>query len=328
VKVLVTGATGFVGSHVVDVLLEKGYDVDYIARATSNLRWLDGKKARRVDGSLSDLPSLRRALEDCDAVIHVAGLTAARSEAEFFRGNRDATQTLIDAVRTYRPGLSRFVHISSGAACGPAPDADHPVTEATLCKPITTYGRSKLAAEDVVTRAAADVPTTIIRPPAVYGPRDSAILTFFQAVQRGLAPVIGFDEKLVSLIHGLDLARGIVDAMGHPVAVGKTYFITSEKFYTWPQIINLTAAIMGKRRVLQLRLPHFVVRSLAGIVGGIGKLSKKPPVLDYEKGIDITQPYWIFSSEKARRELGYRESFDLDDGIRNTVEWYRANGWL
>lgn len=327
-NVLVTGATGFVGSHVVDVLLEKGYDVRYIARSTSNLRWLEGKKAKRVDGSLSDLPSLRRAVEDADAIIHVAGLTAARSEAEFLKGNRDATQTLIDAVRTYRPSLTRFVHISSGAVCGPAQDAEHPVTEAMLCKPITAYGRSKLAAEDVVTRASADIATTIIRPPAVYGPRDTAILTFFQAVQRGIAPVIGFDEKLVSLIHGLDLARGIVDAMGHPVAVGKTYFITSESFYTWPQIINLTAAIMGKRRVLQVRLPHFLVRTIAGVVGGIGKLSKKPPVLDYEKGIDITQPYWIFSSEKARRELGYRESFELDDGLRDTVDWYRTNGWL
>lgn len=327
-KVLVTGATGFVGSHVVDVLLEKGYDVDYIARSTSNFRWLEGKKARRVDGSLHDLPSLRRAVEDCDAIVHVAGLTAAKSEAEFFKGNRDATQTLVDAVRTYRPNLTRFVHISSGAVCGPATDPEHPITEAMLCRPITAYGRSKLAAEAVVTQASADFPITIVRPPAVYGPRDSAILTFFQAVQRGIAPVIGFDEKLVSLIHGVDLARGIVDAMGHPVAVGKTYFITSEKFYTWPQIINLTAAVMGKRRVFQVRLPHVLVRTIAGVVGGLGKLSKKPPVLDYEKGVDITQPYWIFSPDKARRELGFREMFDLDDGIRNTVEWYRENAWL
>jgi len=328
VKVLVTGATGFVGSHTVDVLRERGHDVDYIARATSNLRWLDGSGAKRVEGSLFDVSSLRSAVENVDAVIHVAGLTAARSEAEFLRGNQLATKNLLDAIVAYRPSLQRFVHISSGAVCGPAPDLEHPITEETACRPITAYGRTKLAAEHAVLDVGEQVPYTIIRPPAVYGPRDSAILTFFQSVNRGIAPVIGFDEKWVSLIHGKDLAIGIVDAMEHQAAVRQTYFVTSDQFYTWPHIINLTAAIMGKRRILQVRLPHFFVRGLAGVVGGIGKLSKKPPVLDYEKGLDLTQRCWIFSPEKARRELGFRERYGLDDGLRNTVEWYRSHGWL
>lgn len=326
-KVLVTGATGFVGSHVVDALLERGHDVFYIARATSNFRWLTGKNVTRVDGSLFDVQSLRHAVEGMDIVIHVAGLTAAKNEDEFLRGNRDATQNLLDAIIAYQPSLTRYVHISSLAVCGPAAQLDEPTTEESPLHPITAYGRTKKLAEQCVT-ACADIPWTIVRPPAVYGPRDEAILTFFQTVSKGLASFIGFDEKRVSLVHVRDLARGIVDAAFSPVAVGQTYFISSDETYTWEQISAVTASIMGKRKLFRVRLPHSVVLSIAGTVGFFGKLSGKPPVLDFEKGIDLTQRYWICSTAKARRELGYRQEMSLADGIRDTVEWYREASWL
>ena len=174
-NVLVTGATGFVGSHVVDVLLERGHTVSFIARSTSNMRWLEGKPVQRVDGSLFDLHSLKDAVEGADVVIHVAGLTAAKNEAEFRRGNLDATQNLVDAIRTYRPGLTRYLHLSSLAVSGPSRDADHPKTEDEPLHPITAYGRTKKMAEDVV-RSMNDVPWTIVRPPAVYGPRDLSLI--------------------------------------------------------------------------------------------------------------------------------------------------------
>lgn len=326
--VLVTGATGFVGSHVVDLLLERGHTVAYIARATSNLRWLEGKEAKRVDGNLGDKLSLQGALADVDVVIHVAGLTAARNEAEFLRGNRDSTQNLVDAVRMYRPQLQRFVHISSQAVCGPAADLQHPTTETMPLRPITAYGRTKKLAEDVIRAAMADFPCTIIRPPAVYGPRDEAILTVFKSVAKGVSPLIGFDEKRVSLVHVRDLARGIVDAAFNPAAAGQTYFISSDEFYAWPDITTMAAAVMGKQRIFTIRLPHFAVMSIAGISGVLGKLSSKPQVLDYEKGLDITQRYWICSTEKARAEIGYRQQVTLAEGIEETVAWYRAHGWL
>lgn len=326
-KVLVTGATGFVGSHVVDVLLEHGHDVFYIARKTSNFRWLNGKNVTRVDGSLFDVQSLRGAVEGMDVVIHVAGLTAAKNEAEFLRGNRDATQNLLDAVRAYTPSLQRYVHISSLAVCGPAEHLDEPITEESPLHPITAYGRTKKLAEQCVT-SCTDIPWTIVRPPAVYGPRDEAILTFFQTINKGLASFIGFDEKRVSLVHVRDLARGIVDAAFSPAGVGQTYFISSDETYTWDQISAVTATVMGKRKLFRVRLPHSVVLSIAGTVGFFGKLAGKPPVLDYEKGIDLTQKYWICSTSKARKELGYRQEITLADGIRETVEWYREASWL
>lgn len=327
-NVLVTGATGFVGSHVVDVLLDRGYDVSYIARATSNHRWLDGKRVRRVDGSLFDHTSLKKAVSEADMVVHVAGLTAAKSDAEYVRGNRDATQNLIDAVMAYRPELQRFVHISSLAVCGPARDLDHPVRESDTCHPLTAYGRTKRMAEDVVNGVADRLPITIVRPPAVYGPRDEATLTFFQTIGKGLAPLIGFDEKYVSFIHVRDLARGIVESMEAPAAQGQTYFVTSNGFHTWPEISAVSAAIMGKRRIMKIKVPHALVLGIAGVVGLATKLGPKPSVLNYEKGIDFIQRYWICSPDKARREVGFTQQISLQEGIQETVAWYRDMGWL
>jgi nucleoside-diphosphate-sugar epimerase len=292
------------------------------------MRWLDGKSVTRVEGSLFDVESLRHAVTGMDALIHVAGLTAAKNEAEFRRGNLDATQNLIDAVRAFNPGLQRFVHTSSLTVCGPAPSLEQPRTEDhDDLRPLTAYGRTKKLAEDAV-RAASDIPWTIVRPPAVYGPRDAAILSFFQAVHKGLATLIGFGDSRVSLVHARDLARGIVLAMEAPAAHQQTYFITSDEFYSWPQIVDVTKTAMSKSFVLPVRLPHALVLGIAGTVGFFGKLSGKPPVLDYEKGLDLIQPYWICSSDKARRELGYTQEVSLEDGIRETVQWYREYKWL
>lgn len=326
-NVLVTGATGFVGSHVVDVLLERGHCVSFVARTTSNMRWLEGKPVTRVDGSLFDLHSLKTAVEGVDVVIHVAGLTSARNEAEFMRGNFDATQNLMDAVRAYRPSLKRFVHISSLAVSGPAHDEAHPITEEMSTHPITAYGRTKLLAEQLV-RATSDIPWTIIRPPAVYGQRDSAIFTFFQTVDKGLATFIGFGEKKLSLVHVRDLARGIVDAAFAPQAISQIYFISSDEFYTWPQLASLIGAILGKRRLFRVRLPHFLVLAIAGTVGFAGRVIGRPQVLDYEKGVDIIQSYWTCSTAKARKELGYRQEISLQDGLHQTIQWYKDKHWL
>jgi len=328
VKVLVTGATGFVGSHVVDVLLDHGHEVFYIARSTSNMRWLEGKDATFVNGSLFDVSSLQAAVSNMDAIIHVAGLTAAKNEAEFLKGNLEATQNLLDAVRAYNPDLQKFVHISSLTVCGPARSLETPTTEDQHeLRPLTAYGRTKKLAEDVV-RSADDIAWTIIRPPAVYGPRDSAILSFFQAISKGIATLIGFGDSRVSLVHARDLARGIVMAMEQPVSKYQTYFISSNEFYSWPQIVDVTKTALGKKVVLPVRLPHSVVLAIAGVVGAAGKLSGKPPVLDYEKGLDLIQPYWICSPDKARHELGYTQEVSLHDGIRETVQWYREQKWL
>lgn len=326
-KVLLTGATGFIGSHIAELLIGKGYDVYCLTRKTSNLQWLASSPVRTVEGSLSQEQSLYKAAEDADYVFHVAGLTAARNREEFFQGNQGGTRNLLNAVLRSAPNVQRFVHISSLAAAGPAPSLQQPVDESTPCRPITAYGESKLAAEREVLADKDRLPVTIVRPPAVFGPRDTATLTFFQTVNKGLSPLIGFDEKYVSLVHSSDLARGIVESGESPHTIGQLYHVASDEFYTWSQIGQATADFLGKKP-LTIRLPHPVVKTIAGISGFFGRFAAKPPVLNYEKGLDMVQKYWICSTAKAHRDFGYRQLMPLADGIANTVGWYIKQGWL
>ncbi|HYF02835.1 MAG TPA: NAD-dependent epimerase/dehydratase family protein [Patescibacteria group bacterium] len=327
-KVLVTGATGFVGSHVADVLLQRGYDVRTNVRKSSSMRWLEGKKIETVQASLDNADSLLKAVDGVEMVIHVAGLTSARSKEEFLKGNRDATDNLLKAVVKKTPNIKRFLHVSSLAAVGPSKTLQDPVNEQTPYHPITAYGISKKEAEEVVFAQKDNLPVTIVRPPAVYGPRDSAILTVFQTVKSGIAPLIGFDEKRVSLIHVGDLARGIVDAAVSNATLGRAYFVSSEDFYTWDEINTLIAKTLGKKRLLKIKLPHSLVMGIAGISEVAGRFLPKPPVLNYEKGRDITQTYWTCSIDRAKKDFGYTQQISLEKGITETTHWYKQHGWL
>lgn len=327
-KVLVTGATGFIGSHVADKLLAKGYSVRCIARKTSNLRWLEGKNFEIIEASLDDPESLQRAVEGVDYVYHVAGLTFARNYEEFLKGNRDATANLLSVVEKYAPNIKRFLFVSSQTVTGPAKSLSEPVDENTPCNPITSYGKSKKAAEDVVLSYKGKIPYTIVRAPAVYGPRDTAIYDIFRTVKIGLGTMVGFNDKYISLIHSEDLSRGIIEAAESEKTIDEIYFVSSEEFYTWKQLINLIAEKMGKKFVIKLRLPHWVVLAAAATSEFLGKFSDKPPIFNYEKGIDFIQDYWICSTEKAKRDFGYRQLVSIEEGMQNTIEWYKQNKWL
>ena len=327
-KAFITGATGFIGSHLAEQLIDKGYEVKVLVRETSNTKWIDHLPVERVIGSLSNIESLRAGVEGVDYVYHIAGVVAAKTRDDFFKGNVDATRNLLDAVKDVNPGLKRFVHASSLAAVGPARSESEAVQEGTAYQPITTYGESKAEAEKVVMQYAEDVPVTIVRPPAVYGPRDVGVYSFFQVVAKGFAPLIGFKRKVVSLVHVDDLVRGFILAGESNNGEGGTYFISSEEFYTWEDVGQIAAQAFGKKKARYLRVPHAVVYVSAGLSGFIGKFQKKPPILDLEKGRDITQAYWICSVDKAKAELGYRQQVSIEEGVQQTVAWYRSKGWV
>jgi nucleoside-diphosphate-sugar epimerase len=324
----ITGATGFVGSFVAEECLRRGYAVRCLTRATSSLQWLQGLPVERAVGSLTDAASLEKAVEGADIVIHVAGLTAARNREEFFQGNHIGTKNLLQATMKSCPDLRRFLHLSSLTVCGPAPSLDRPALESDPCRPITAYGESKKAAEDEVNAAKDRLPITIVRAPAVYGQRDTAIFDYFKAVSKGVAALIGFDDKRLSLIHVEDLARGVVDAAESPATVGETYFVADEPFYSWVEITDVTKRALGKKNVLTLRVPHALVMGAAGLSEFFGKFSAKPPVFNYEKGLDFVQKYWIGSVEKAKRDFGYASRLGLEIGIPKTIQWYKEKKWL
>ncbi len=327
-KILVTGATGFIGSHLVDYLIELGYDVRATIRKTSNLQWLKDKKIELIETNLNSIDDTIEAVSGVDYIYHIAGLVAAKNYNTFLKANRDATATILKACEQSNPNLRRFVLVSSQTVAGPSSSLENPQTEDDVPRPITSYGKSKLEGEKITLSYSEKIPITIVRPPAVYGPRDTAIRDIFKIANKGIAPLIGFEDKFVSLIYVKDLVRGIVLAGESNISEGQIYFITSHQFYTWNEIMDTMKTALGRKHLLKLRIPNALVLAIARISDIIGQFSEKPPVFDYEKGIDFIQKYWICSPEKARRDLDFVSEISLEDGLTETAEWYKLMNWI
>lgn len=323
---VVTGGTGFVGSHLVDLLLEKEYEVRCIVRKTSDLKWLNNKDVKIYDCGLYDKSAIKEVIKDADYVYHVAGVVKSKTKEGYFKGNVETTKTLIDAALESEAKLKRFLVVSSQTVTGPSLDGK-PVNEETECKPITTYGKSKLEEEKLVLSYKDKLPVTICRAPAVYGERDTEIFIYFKTFSKGLTTTIGFNEKKLSLIHVLDLVNGFYLAATNEKSIGQIYFISSEEFYTWAQINEITSVIMRKKPIV-IKVPHFVVFTIAAIAQFIAMFSSKPATLNIEKAKDITQQYWICDTSKAIRDLGYQQKISIEEGIERTVNWYKQMKWI
>jgi len=204
---VVTGANGFVGSHLIDNLLNKGWKVRCIVRKSSNLKWLDKKNIEIYDCGLFDKDGLRKALKDANYIFHVAGVVKSKTKEGYFTGNVETTRNLLDVALENTSSIKKFLVVSSQTVTGPS-TKDKPVDEKSVCNPITTYGRSKLEEENLVLTYKDKLPITICRAPAVYGERDTEIFIYFQTFNKGLTTTIGFNKKELSLIHAIDLVEG------------------------------------------------------------------------------------------------------------------------
>jgi len=323
---LVTGATGFVGSHTAELLLDRGFDVRCLVRRTrSDIGWLEGKKVEIIRASYYDVDTLRTAVQDSEYIFHIAGVTKAKRQREYREGNVLATKNLLVAAES-SSHLKKFCFISSLAAVGPSSDGT-PLTEESPCHPITSYGVSKLEAETVCQLHSARIPIVVLRPPAVYGPRDTDLLEMFRLVRHGIKPIIGSREKEVSLIYGPELARAIVDATLSESTKGETYFVSDPKAYRLSDALDLLAGMMGKNG-FHVNIPGTILYSLAGIAEFISAFRSKPAALNIEKARDFLQKHWVSSPRKLEAHTGFRTRVSLEDGLRNTLEWYKDSGWL
>jgi nucleoside-diphosphate-sugar epimerase len=324
-KVLVTGASGFLGGHVAEMLSNRGDAVRALVRSTSKRKHLENlPKVELFEGAIEDLERMREALDDVDAVVHAAGLVKARNSDEFFAVNVGGTSNLVEASRGRR--LKRFVHVSSLEACGPSLDGTPVAPDQE--NPISAYGRSKLAAEKVVLAAKGDLPVVILRPAAIYGPRDGEILEAFKSIQRGLLPLVAGGEAKAVWIYATDCAEACVRAIDADVPSGRTYFVDDGCGpIALSQMLADAERAMGKRAFVRANLPVPFLMAVARGLEAFGQMTNRPVMLTREKANVLLQ-HWVSSSELTRRELGWEPKVRWPDGVERAVRWYRENGWL
>lgn len=317
-KVLVTGANGFVGSHLSEGLLKEGYRVRALVRSTSNLRWLAGRAVELVYGEVTDFDSLLPAVDGVDFVFHLASTTRVREQAACDRVNCGGTRNLLHACGQNNHKLKRFVFFSSLAATGTGRDSK-PVDDTTEPRPVSLYGLSKLRGERLVLDLKKTFPVVIIRPPAIYGPRDSDTLEIFRWIKQGIRPLFGGKDGLVSVCYVDDLVRASVAAIEKPVISGSTYCISDGEIYNYNRVYKMAGAMLGVRTI--------PVPVTADIVSLYTRFNRETP-LTRDKARELLSGNWICDISKARQELGYTPSVLLTQGLRRTISWYQEVGWL
>jgi nucleoside-diphosphate-sugar epimerase len=322
-SVLVTGASGFVGGHVARRLSALGAHLRILCRPTSKLDGLSGIRFERFEGDLTNPVSLLRASEGVDFVFHSGGLTSAPDEEAYIAANGEGTKNACAAARSAAPSLRRFVYISSMAAAGPAPPGQL-IDEELPARPITPYGASKRLGEKWVHQF--DLPWTIIRPPAVYGPEDRAILPLFQMAGWHLKAVVA-PRGVASVVFVDNLVDGIVQSALRPEAVGQTFYVADEQPLTRREIAAIMQEAVGTWAV-PLPVPAWAVRGAARISEAVARGFGKVAFFDRHKAADLLALNWGCRIDHARRFLGYEPRVATREGMRITAEWYRKEGWI
>jgi nucleoside-diphosphate-sugar epimerase len=325
-SILVTGANGFVGSHLTEALLGRGHHVRCMVRSSSDLTHIRHLPVEWAYTDVRDAGGLHQACQGVDIICHCAALTRALDEETFLRVNAGGTKALARAAIEAAPKMQRFLYLSSQAAAGPSRGADDFVDESRPPQPITWYGRSKWAAEQALLSMNSDVPLTIVRPAPVFGPRDRDFFTYFDLVNRRLQLKLGRNERKITLIYIRDLIDLILLALENEAAVGQTYFGCAQVL-TYDDLSAAISRVLDKRTV-RITLPVSVLTPIALGAKLQERITRRPAMLNGQRVKDMRQPYWLCSGKKARMELGFEPHTDLETAVRETVEWYQENGWL
>lgn len=331
-RILVSGASGFIGSGLVSALAEKGHEVCALLRSTASTEFLKGVSFTRVTGDILDYESLVKATENVDAVFHLAGAIAAKDRDAYFRCNAEGTKNIATAaVKSGR--VKRFIYLSSLAAAGPSAGLA-PRSESEPDHPISFYGESKLRGELYLDELQGQLPFVIIRPPIVYGPRDRALFPLFKTIQKNWMPVMTAKSttghKYYSAIHVDDLIQSCVLSLEASEAffqTGERFYVSDGNIYTDERIMKMIADEL-KVTPIKFKVPSAVMALVAQGGSIAGKLLKKSLPLNTDKLKELNADYWICSTQKAMDRLAFKPKYTMESGVPQTIAWYKMNNWL
>ncbi len=321
---VLTGASGFLGSHLAEALLDDGWRVRASCRPASDRRWLAGRDVEWREADLLDGDSCRALVQGAGAVIHCAGVVTAATEAAFRRGNVETTASLLRAAAFSLPADACFVLVSSLAAHGPA-GPQRPAVETSPCRPITAYGRSKLAAEELVIGQAWPFRTAAVRPPALCGPRDRGFLPLVRLACRGWTARLGRRLQALSLVDGRDAAAAVVAVARTPAARGTFFVDDGRRGYDWVALRAALAAAAG-RPVRSVTVPLGVLRFAGRLAGGWKP--GRPSVLGPDRLADLDVDGWVCDGGRLAATTGFRATRDAAASLADALRFYRQAGWL
>lgn len=330
-RILVTGASGFIGSGLVSALAAQGHEVCALLRPSASMEFLKGIPFTRFVGDLRDQDSLNRACENIDVVFHLAGLTSAKSRSEYFKFNAEGTKNIGQAA--LKAKVKRFIYVSSLAAAGPSIGLA-PKTEKDPDHPISMYGESKLRGELYLDELKGQLPFIVLRPSMVYGPRDRNVFLFFKSIQKNWMPILPSKSttghKYYSAIHVDDLIQAMTHTLDAPekcFAEGQRFLVSDGQIYTYERILSVIAQEL-KVKPIRFKVPGLLVSGLALAGTVVGKVLDKNLPFSQDKLKELTPDYWICSAQKAFDELHLKPKYNLDTGIPQTVTWYKVHAWL
>ena len=323
-RILLTGATGFVGSHIVEELISNNHTVIAIVRKNSNLKWIKDYPIQLEYCSLNDEDQLSKLLSTVDVVIHCAGVVRALNWEGYYNTNVLGTKNLVQAAIKNKNNIKKFIYISSQAAMGPSKD-ENPKLLTEKEKPVSYYGKSKLLAEQEVKQLEGFIPYTIIRPASVYGPRDKDIFIFFNLVKHHLKPNT-YNKRFIQLVFVKDIAKIISLTLENDNTNNKTYYLCDGNVYSWKDVAT-TIAKSNNIKTIPVVLFDFIFKTVANFYELVAKITKKPQVLSKEKIVEMLQTYWTADNSNVIEDTDF--SFTkLENGAKITYNWYLSNKYF